>query len=77
MAKKFIIHEKPGMFELEERKEKVFLFSDPSFDKVYSKAKELAGNEQIFGITHIGKKDARHPKFQGFKTPKVCAYAID
>lgn len=77
MAKRFIIHEKIKNFELEDKKDKVILMTSENFDEVFSKAKEISKGEQIYGITHIGKKDERHPKFKEFKTPKVCSYELN
>lgn len=78
MAKRFIITELESKdFILVDKKDGSEILKSSDFDKVFTKAKEVAGKEVVYGITNIKEISARHPKFKNFKTPVRCSYEFE
>lgn len=78
MAKRFIITElETNGFVLIDKKDNSEIIKAYDFDKVFTKAKEVAGKEIVYGITNIKDASLRHPKFKNFKTPVRCSYEFE
>lgn len=78
MAKRFIITElETKEFVLVDKKDGSEIIKAKDFDKVFTKAKEVAGKEVVYGITNIKEATSRHPKFKNFKTPVRCSYEFE